>query len=342
MAVESPALLSALIAWTSAHLSCFEKSHRLSALQYQSSAIISLASSLKSSPPTSLDTTLAACLVLCATEALAGDTQRWYDHLKGARDIILSARLPGPNGTTLAGPECFMRSTDGEWLLRNFAYHDVLASVTLNQPPLIRGAYWLRDSGPVFDSYMGVGEGLLALLSRISCLQGEDRVVSDLEFYSQAASLEFELDHWTSPLCSTEAVIALAEAYRGAALLHLHRQCRDRFPADAGAVEAKIQTQVHNILSHLDRIPLESLPECGILLPLFMAGGEALEEAHRHKISSRLRYLAEHRGFQNIEHSIDILEELWRMRLLGQSGRDGQSIDWRDVLLIKNWKVMLT
>lgn len=114
MAMESPPLLSAMLAWSSAHLSCFEPSFQIAALSKQSLAFAAVAnslSSLSSSESDSLrETELASCLVLCATEVSLGDTTRWYDHLVGAKEIILPAKIRGIGGRLHTGTSAFMNS----------------------------------------------------------------------------------------------------------------------------------------------------------------------------------------------------------------------------------------
>jgi transcriptional activator protein UGA3 len=343
MAVESPALLSAILAWSSIHLSCYNKSHELTAINHQSSALVALASSLNSRNSAELDTTLAACLVLCATEIAYGDTDKWYNHMKGAREIIISARIADANGNVLTGPECFIQSKDGEWLLRNFAYHDVLASVTLGRPPLIRGNYWTPNDEVIVDAYVGVGGKLLALMSDISSLIEEDNGEhkAELDIISESFSLESQLLNWTPPPHAHEILIELAEAYRSTALIHLYRQVRKRFPEGIDVIQEKMKTQVQETIRHVERIPPESLPGCGILFPLFMAGGDATEEAHMQSVQARLQVLEQHRAFGNIKRARDVLEELWRLRIVGMKGQDGRPVDWLDVLQRKQWKLML-
>jgi transcriptional activator protein UGA3 len=346
MAVESPALLSAILAWSSIHLSCYNKSHELTAINHQSSALVALASSLRSKSPAELDTTLAACLVLCATDIAFGDTDRWYNHMKGARDIIVTAMLSDSAGRILTGPECFMQTKDGQWLLRNFAYHDVLASVTLAHPPLIRGAYWMREDEHIVDAYVGIGGKILALMSEIACLMEDENDAeqkTEIDIINQSLSLESQLLDWT-PYPHPHAhdlLIELAESYRSTGLIYLYRQVRKRFPEGIDVIQDKIRTQVQETIRHVEKIPPESLPGCGILFPLFMAGGDATEEAHMQAIQARLQLLEQHRAFGNIKRARDVLEELWRLRIVGMKGHDGRPVDWLDVLQRKNWKLML-
>lgn len=298
MAVDSPPLLASLLAWSSTHLSRYDESYEVAALEHRSKALLAVASSLSPSTPIDPDpdATLAACLVLISIEVALGDTTRWYDHLVGAHLIILSAKSDCPSARQYQGPEFFMQSLDGEWLLRNFAYHDVLGSVALDRPPLMRGAYWLSERHDVLDSYVGVGSRILHLISeigflghgtandncdsqRVSEVDGdsddtmksetttlEDTVsegvrTSDSNFLNEARDLEAQLKQWEPPLSSTDALAELAEAYRSSALIYLYRKIRARFPERADLLTTKIETQVTRSLRHTEEVPFQSLPE---------------------------------------------------------------------------------
>lgn len=58
-------------------------------------------------------------------------------------------------------------------------------------------------------------------------------------------------------------------------------------------------------------------------------------------VLTRLRTLLKHRGFGNIQVSIDVLEELWRLKSSGIKGPTGQLVDWIDVLKKNSWSLML-
>jgi len=121
MAMESPPLLSAIMACSSAHLSCFEPSFQIAALSKQSLAFAAVANSLSSSSESDSlrETELASCLVLCATEVSLGDTSRWYDHLVGAKEIILPAKVRGIGGRLHTGTSAFMNSGKSpKWINR--------------------------------------------------------------------------------------------------------------------------------------------------------------------------------------------------------------------------------
>ena len=368
MAIESKPLQTSLVAWSSAHLSRISKTHEITALENRSSALIHVASSLCAAPitPYDSDTMLSSCLVLCATEIALGDTENWYQHLQGAKQIILAARAKGVGGKELKGAECYMRSRDGQWLLRNFAYHDVLGSVTSTEGPLLKGAYWIDEepTETVVDAYIGIGAGVLAILSEICDLdtrRDDGSMVwegaglkataeADVDFWQSVDELEFKLQHWTCPECSDSTLVELAEAYRQSSFIVLYRKQRSYFNAhpnlsygrSASLISSKLDQSLSSTIKHIENIPVQSLPECGLLFPLFMVGGDTLEAENIELVRSRMETLRRDRGFGNIGRAQEVLEELWRLRVTGAKGSDGMDLDWMTILRGKSWRLMLS
>lgn len=366
MAMDSPPLLDSLIAWSSAHLSCFDPSYKITAVEKQSIAFSAVANSLSSNSELDClrETDLASCLVLCATEVSLGDTSRWYDHLVGAKHIILPARLQGPGGRIYNGTKAFMNSLDGTWLLRNFAYHDILGSVTTGEEPLLKGDYWIHDNVEVIDAYAGVASRVLALISEASCLPLEEtkcgKVVEEdgdsesseaYDIFQSYRKLEIKIREWTCPPATQKGLVSMAHAYRGAASIHLYRKWRkalqqENSPSPSTAdqlpiLNSKISIAVGDTLRHISEVQPTSLPECGLLFPLFMAGGDTTDPTHIEIIRVRLKTLLDHRGFRNIKNATDILEELWRLKACGVKNKSGVEVDWVDVIQRTGIKLIL-
>lgn len=291
MAMESPPLLTSIIAWSSAHLSFFDPSYSNAAMENQSQAFTAVAKSLSltSGSDALRETELASCLVLCATEVSLGDTSRWYDHLVGAKHIIMPAKKNGPGGRVMTGTQAFLHSLDGAWLLRNFAYHDILGSVTNGEEPLIKGNYFYHDDVEVIDAYCGCGTRLLGLISEVSCLslgETESRIVIE-ELDSESSSEEPEdediwqpfralgnkIREWTSPPVTQQDLVSMAYAYRGATSIHLYRKWRLKqqstlqhlTPEDISLLDSKMFAAVEDTMHHISKVQPTSLPECGLL-----------------------------------------------------------------------------
>ncbi|RDW60680.1 hypothetical protein BP6252_12063 [Coleophoma cylindrospora] len=353
MAMDSQPVLNSLLAWTAGHIKFFDESYSPVASEYRSAALVSLASALPSNA--NPDTTLAACLVLCAA---ASPTNHWYDHLQGAKSIIESASMTSPTGTLLTGTECFMQTPDGQWLLRHFAYHDVLGAVAMGTKPLIAGPYWLPRGGFILDAYVGVASEILAMISEICCLTYENKTsqvalewdnqdwmpepsLEGFQSWYPLLDLESRITNWECPTTTQEYLVELAESYRLAALICLYRKARDFFPSDTPHINLRISQHVAELVRILESIPYQSMAEGGLLFPLFIAGGETMDDVSISIIRTRLQGLLAHRGFAHTGLSTEILEELWRLKKRDVKSPEGRNVDWLDILKRRGIKLML-
>jgi transcriptional activator protein UGA3 len=366
MAYEDKTLLDMLVAWASSHLSLCDDTYRVKALEHRSTALRSFTNTLPKSQE-SPEVSLACCLVFCSMSAILGDTAGWHNHLLGAAHII---RQASPLHSYQHGTEKISGTYEGQWLLRNFAYHDILMSVTLNREPLIPGRYWMKTSSMEVDSYVGLASEPLALISEISSLNGsvirqaehEPGVVIGFDAISSSSScddgvellsscspdflsrifvLESELQNWTCPASEDSNLMSLAEAYRSAALIHLYRVLRYRIPVTAMEAENKMRDQVAAVIYHIRQMPLGCLPECTSLFPLFMAGGETKSKTDMQFIRDRLQHIITYRQFQNAASALSVLEELW-LQHTSIADTPGGLLDWSDILKRRNWSLALS
>ncbi|KAI5362305.1 Putative GroES-like superfamily, alcohol dehydrogenase-like, fungal transcription factor [Septoria linicola] len=245
-----------------------------------------------------------------------------------------------------SGLEVFKTSPEGCWILRNFAYHDVLASVTLGTPPLIPASY-LEDITQVTDSYLGVGADILIYISEVSCLFSGDRgsiasmhcdaciqVETDV---GRAAALEQKIVAWTCPKDTQATLKAVAFAYRSAALIYLYRQLRSyllRHEAccsssdshqsialdEATRLSEKIKLCATDVVGFASEIPINDTSEASLLSPLFMAGQQSEEHGQMIAIHRRVCLTYRKRRFKNIRHALQVLEGIWAQR--GLDGLD--------------------
>lgn len=361
MAIEEKALLDMLIAWSSSHLSLCDDTYRIQALEHRSTALQSFTASLLSSE--SPEVSLACCLVFCSMSAVLGDTAEWRNHLVGAAHIIRHTWLSSSDGS------CRNPPYEIRWLLRNFAYHDILMSVTLDREPLIPGRYWIPQPMNELDSYVGLASEPLAMISKISSLNGDsirqmetsspcsDSVDSasssphdtyDSPFsqtgdlISRAYLIESELNDWQCPESNVQCLVSLAEAYRCAALLHLYRVMRRRILGTTAELESKIASQVTSIIFHLEQMPLGCLPECTSLFPLFMAGGETRSKPTMQFVRERLQHIATYRHFQNAASALSVLEELWLQHTSITGPMTSHLLDWLDIIQRRHWELALS
>jgi transcriptional activator protein UGA3 len=342
MAMESKALADSIVSWASGHLATVDDSYALVALETHSSAISALSSSI-TSPHYDLalhETNAAACLVLLISEVCRGDREIWYSHLQGAKSIISSAQSGDKYGV-----DAFKLSDEGQWVLRNFAYHDILASVTLSRPPLLNGAY-LDGITDVVDSCVGVATSILKILADICALEHElnTSVLSDSDASEKFQDLDTRLTEWSCTADTSQDLACIAYAYRNAAQIVLFRACGHASSVDYclppefddHLCRDNISFAVESLLDAIGAIPVGSLAESALVFPLFIAGGEAMTSEQQDIIRMRLQSTLEQRQFQNITRALQILEDLWQRR------RTDTTADWKDVLAESGGGLILT
>ncbi|KAH8596961.1 fungal-specific transcription factor domain-containing protein [Bisporella sp. PMI_857] len=366
MAMESPILLDAIIAFASGNLSNFDGMYQLAALEARSRALTGLGKAIANSLEGIYEheTALASCLVLSTSEAVLGQRTGWAEHLEGAKTIILSARAHVPGGREIRGPEAFKGSPEGEWLLRNFAYHDILGSVTRGKPALISGEY-LQSIGEVVDSYLGVHSQLLVYISQISALDFAPTYVLSVNNALSTSSLldrrrqsscranvvsilcsniEYNLKAWRAKT-SESSLFAIAQAYKSAALIYLYQRIRKHLSDGYNGAEtqqtikSRISAEVAMALSSIRDVPLNDQVEGILLFPLFIAGGEITDIQDMNTVRKRLHLINESRGFRNVLRACEVLEEVWRSTL---SGTSSSGTPWQDVLKRQGGGLLLT
>lgn len=299
-------------------------------------------------------------------ESILGDTSRWYQHLLGAYEVIRSSNEKhAPGEAQNMKPAIFLSTPDERWLLRNFAYHDVMMSVTCQRRPLLPGNYWELQGESVIDPYFGLASRLIHLLSDVSSLRADmadefylresSALQDDLldpngcmesqpsaSFSNRSQELESQLLGWQCASSKDACLVCLAELYRGGALIHLYRTLRTHVFRMRETLNIKIKHVVENMVECLETLPAGSLPECTLLFPLFMAGGEADSDDHRAVIRQRMLDIHASRGFQNVKMAMDVLDELWTLRGVSNETGGVRSVDWQDILRGRDWKLALT
>ncbi|KAK1853065.1 C6 transcription factor [Colletotrichum chrysophilum] len=363
MAFECQPLMYALAASASSHLALRSSEFKDVALRHRGLALSKLNTAMRDSE-LSPEMCLAVTMVLCSMESISDATDTWYHHLAGAAAALKTTpcggRLdPEAEGVCLSSPE-------GKWLLRNFAYHDVLMSVSMDCRPFLVGDYWLSEDNSLADPYFGFASRVLFLISETSVLNAdfvgakqasmeEDGVIipetaggdgsefARSSFSDRARLLESELRSWSCPSGDEGSPLTeLGEAYRHAALIHLYRTIRRHVRGYSGVLEAKIQTCVKEICDLVGRMPEGCLAECTLVFPLFIAGGEARDTEHVETIRERLGMIVKLRRFRNVEACVDVLDEVWRLRASGSRSPDQDKVDWLDIVEHRGWKLAIT
>jgi len=342
MAMESLTLREALIALAAGHLALTNQSYRLLALEARSKALRSLANHVvaPNGDMYHVEAKVAACLTFVIDDIGVATGEDWKDHMKAACHLITSAEVTTTSGK-LKGTEAFKLTAEGSWILRNFAYHDILGSIASRQKPLLDASY-LTDIADVVDSCTGVATELLALAADIQRIEEEWHLgrsttrQNQSRFLSDCANIEQRLKSWRCRDDTPTELAAVAYAYRAAILIVLYRAMRDQLYSNqysGSADTSRTHTilflpetccdQVTEIIDSVSRIPVDSTSESPLLFPLFLAGGEASELGDIAVIRYRLQKLWERRQFRNILRALTVLEDLWHRRQNGE-----HNLDW--------------
>ncbi|KAJ5946180.1 transcriptional regulator family: Fungal Specific TF [Penicillium verhagenii] len=356
----SPPLLTSLIAWSSAHLSLRDSSYLEVATRNRCVALRDLQDTLASDSG-DVETTLAMSLVLCSLESIMADNgNAWYLHLMGAAGVITSKlnELDPVGGSEKIAEHMLAEFADaytGRWLLRNFAYRDIVMSVAQDRPPLLNSHHFLTlDEPRLPDSHFGLASEILEIISITSRFKQNLEnifstiIVADesdqcgayydpsgtqgLDFMTELDLLETRLIDWKCPASPDISLALLAESYRSSAIIHLYRVMRWACPERQDELSSKITGQVAAIVSSVAQMPTRSLPECALLFPLFLAGGEVTLKYHIQSIRNRMLDMIHSRAFRNVEVALSILEKLWERRSAVPLGESSVQTDWLDIV----------
>ncbi|KAK2729275.1 C6 transcription factor [Colletotrichum kahawae] len=340
LAFECPALMYALAASSSAHLALQDDLFQVRALQHRGTAMAELKSSMANGSLTR-EMRLATTLVLCSMESISSGIDDWMHHLSGAAACLNEC---SNMDTASDDVKALSQTYEGRWLLRNFAYHDIIMSVSLNCKPHLAGDYWLSpEDYDVADPYFGHAAEIIHLIGETSHLNRDFSLASqesgisesialiaDLCYKStKARRLETKLQDWKCPSQSQDAsLIILADAYGHAALIYLYRVLRKHVTSHSPSFESKLSESVTAICNISREIPEGCYAETSMIFPLFMAGGEATSPAEIATVRGGFSSLNQSRRFRNVDACVSVLEEVWEHI---EAGSERFKMDWMDI-----------
>lgn len=275
----------------------------------------------------------AVILILVGLEALNGvKTTRWISQLKSVQRILSS----------LSPEQSIMDCIEVDSLHRHFTYHFASASLMARVSSGPAASAVDQDLLPLssalmpatIDPLMGISYQLCDLISRIQYVASSNPAfphITEASFHA----IESGIQAWTyeNPfalgvdLPIALDLIALAEAYRLAALIQLYRGS----PRHASL----IPTCASRAMEFITRIPPGSPAESSLLYPIFLAGAELDDERAITKCLQRLEEIQQRNRYENVGSVQKVLKEVWRPKLEGGSRRD-----WEDVL--REWKWSFT
>ncbi|CZR32095.1 uncharacterized protein FPRO_02069 [Fusarium proliferatum ET1] len=324
MAFDCPVLLDAITALSSTHLAMCNPDFNDISLQHRGRVLSAFRSSLDQDNSLTSEMRLAIAMVMCALETISdGTSVGWTCHVAGAAACLDSIRASRN------------LSFEAKWLLRFFAYHDSLTSISLDRKPLLTGDYWMSSDDALADPYCAYAPRIIFYLSEISVLSTID---SDEEMLQKAYVIANGLAEWKCKpgITSDEPLTLLSETYRSAALIYLESVLRKRFPQQivADVIPGGTSTHVEAISTLSDRIPHGAFAEISLLFPLFVAGSVAENARQASAIRSRLVAMNKWRRFKNADACVDVLDEIW-------SVNGPRAVAWQDVTKHRGWNLAL-
>lgn len=335
MAIDDSSLLYALFTYASIHVPSSGPVPAITPLirlKFETQAARGLSEAIRRN---SVSEGTIACALICSTaEVVSGDTKKWFLHLQGAGHLI----------NQLGGPKRLLQSRDGRFLLRNFAYHDIMGAFSTGSRPRFRGIYWLDDSrlnSP--DCLIGLAHEIIGHMSDICYFiadtkdQGSTASDPKLDVIYQGEALAQALRSQPLSICAAlnpsemESLRHHAESYRFAALLHLYRFL-SQFAANTDAYSSQMSECIQTIMAHVYQVPLNIACELGLIFPLFMAGVNAADDkAISNYIRSRLENIESWTKFEHIARARELLELLWA----------NCHTDWEAVAQKLDWNISL-
>lgn len=323
LAKEHPALWHALAALTCLCMSKHQPQRHIDSTRHvRRSSQLLLENLSENTIP--LDAALAATLAL-------GFAATWdYEHaaigISHIRDAgILLSQILADQSSMLSNSEDEARI---EFLYNTWTYMDVLArftcsdtfpSYSLDTPiPNWSEFGWSTSN---LDHLMGYSTTFFPIMRRVADLINKVRARSTPRnspaIISQALQLRRIIEDWTPPVdletidnptpTMTDA-IQTAEAYRWATLCLLY-QAIPELPNLTSYGEL-----AQKILIYLATIPPNSTTIIAHILPLMVAGTDAVEEEDREFVRERWRAMAARMVTGIVDRCLNITEEVWRRR----------------------------
>jgi transcriptional activator protein UGA3 len=276
----------------------------------------------------------AVILILVGLEALNGvKTTRWISQLKSVQRILNS----------LSPEQSILDCIEVDSLHRHFTYHSASASLMARVSNASIASSIEQDLAPLsttlmpvtIDPLMGINYQLCDLISRIQYVSSTNPAFPHV-MEASFNSIESGIQNWTydNPfslgvdLPIALDLIALAEAYRLAALIQLYRS--------SPMHTSLIPLCASRTMEFVARIPPGSPAESSLLYPIFLAGAELDDDSAIETCFKRLEEIQKRNSYENVGSAQKVLKEVWRPKLEG-----GQRRDWEDVLREWEWSFTL-
>lgn len=323
MAQQYPALYHALAALTCFHTSKAQPQLRIDGQRHlHTSAHLLSVGINKSEIP--LDAALAATLALGFAETWDSESAATgMTHITGAGILLQQMLQNRTSGVYTQQEEARL-----EFLYNTWTYMDVIARFTCLDlcPPvpesLVAATVGRLDfSTSKLDPLMGYATSFFPIMRCVADLICKVRVKNAPRnspvIISQALELKRKIEDWAPPVdletmeehsqLMTDA-IQTAEAYRWS-ILSLLYQAVPELPNLTSYGELAQKTLVY-----IATIPLSSPTIIVHILPLIIAGNDAVEEEDREFVRDRWKAMSERLVTGIVERALEITEEVWKRR----------------------------
>ncbi|KAJ4355119.1 hypothetical protein N0V95_003201 [Ascochyta clinopodiicola] len=323
MAQQYPALYHALAALTCFHTSKAQPHLRLDGERHLHTSAHLLSQGISNSE-IPLDTALAATLALGFAETWDSESPTTgMTHIRGAG--MLLQQMLSDQSTRVYTPEEEARL---EFLFNTWTYMDVIARITCLDlcPPVPENLVAatvgrMNFSTSKLDPLMGYATSFFPIIRRVADLICKVRMRNAPRnspvIISQALELKRNIEDWTPPI-SLETIesysqlmtdaIQTAEAYRWSTLSLLY-QAVPELPNLTSYGEL-----AQKILVYLATIPLSSPTLIVHILPLIIAGNDAVDPEDRAFVRDRWSAMSQRLVTGIVERALEITEEVWKRR----------------------------
>lgn len=284
---------------------------------------------------------LASLLCMASGKICCGDVSDWRQYMRWAAEVIQKQ----------GGLASFLESKSVRWLLKNFAYHEILASSSLECPMLFSSqdfAFIFSQETEKFpDTLCACCEDLFVELVAINELARDAKHQDELELHN-------EVGEWSPITARAKAIerkilacrpdtellanlsitdlrlqVVLFEVFQKVAILHLY-QCIFHVCSRSPLIR-KSARELNVLLPQL----LCSQVEGAILFPLFITGAASWCSQQRKSVSEMLDGLSKRVRARNVTQVKSLLEEVWSL------DHDGtRCVDWNE--LAQNKGVVLS
>lgn len=291
-----------------------------------------------------IDALFAATLIWCAVESTTGGTS-WINYMKASSELIRSQ----------GGEIAFLRKNKTKtraWLLRNFLYHDVIASLSIGIFPLCQeGAafcytkvsskkthlsdeetetreFLLSKGVNELDSLIGRCHNIFYILWRIGGLSHEricfaESALALCDGLLRQVDESEMIDEDGLDASEREPAILMHNLYHRTAVICLYvaaQRLKQNFAAhyhpdfDAIIPESQVLASVEYIIGVSETLQPGEPPESCITFPLFVAGCVASDKTTVDRVNTRLKKRLSEIGYANGVTAATIVEMIWQQR----------------------------